>query len=274
MTIKTPLFFLAMFFVIITAGCNQNQKKDMPSEPETSSQPENTGNDVSETKNGSPAATFFKGSGNEPFWNVELSEEGISFTSLIEGYESLSTPLPEVIRAADANIKRYRANTEKTQLDLTIAQDSCADTMADKQYGYRVTLEIRTGADTEAKTLSGCGDYLADPRLQDIWVLEQLGEETVQKEWFAKELPYMEINTSEKSFTGYAGCNQMRGSLFTENTLLRFTRVITTRKACIPGNREGDFLQNLNRVTSWKIENNRLWLSNPNGLQLVFRKAD
>ena len=274
MNTKTIPTFMMLICLMINSGCNETRKAPMPENTENKARPEETGKTPASEQKNTASGVFFKGGGNEPFWNVELAETGVTFTSLIEGYEALETPLPEVVRAADANVKRYRAVTEKTELILTIRQDSCADTMADKKYGYLVTLDIKTGEDTGGQSLSGCGDYLMDQRLHDIWVLEQLGEETAKAEWFAKELPSMEINTNDRSFTGYAGCNQMHGKLFSEQSLLRFTQVATTRKACIPGNREGDFLQNLRNVTAWKIENNRLWLSNPDGMQLVFRKAD
>jgi heat shock protein HslJ len=73
---------------------------------------------------------------------------------------------------------------------------------------------------------------------------------------------------------GYSGCNRMRGSIFWEPGLLRFTNIASTRMACRPENKEAVFLKNLESATTYRIENNRLWLSNPYGSLLIFKKVD
>lgn len=274
MKYRVITLFILLGTLAGTWGCNETKNKKMSEDTEqTENTPAPSGQEGA-AKETNLTGPFFKASGNEPFWNLTMEGDQMTFTSLIEGYEELHTPLPEMQRAADANVKRYRAETEKVILNVTIAQAPCADTMADKEYLYKVTVEVQLTGDSEVTTLHGCGNYQTDQRLNDIWVLEQLGTEKVEKEWFAREFPNMEIDTRENRFSGFAGCNQMTGEIFWENELLRFTKVATTRKACIPQNREGEFLQNLARATRYKIENNRLWLSNPNGIQLVFRKVD
>jgi heat shock protein HslJ len=44
--------------------------------------------------------------------------------------------------------------------------------------------------------------------------------------------------------------------------------------ACSGNNKEGEFLQALQSTTTYTVGNNRLSLSNPSGLLLVFRKVD
>jgi len=60
---------------------------------------------------------------------------------------------------------------------------------------------------------------------------------------------------------------------FFEKGLLRFTNIITTKMMC-QNNKEDEFLKALKSATSYKIENNRLWLSNPDKLLVVFKKVD
>lgn len=258
---------------LITAGCGQKEQKNnnesLPDKTEV-----NDGLKATEASKQEETMTFFKAQGNEPFWNVILNEQQIVFTSLLEGYEELITPLPQMNRAADANIKRYRAETEKVTITVTITHEPCSDTMADNNYEYQVALEVQLTGDTEPVSLKGCGNYVTDYRLQDIWVLEKLGEEIIQEGWFAKEPPTMEVNVAENRFMGYAGCNQMRGNIFWEPGLLRFTDVISTRKACLPENKEGEFLDKLRKTTTYTIENNRLTLSNPNQILMIFKKVD
>ncbi|THD66297.1 META domain-containing protein [Robertkochia marina] len=268
-----PFCALLTLFVMTIAGCGQKeQKNNSESRPEKSEV--NDRFKASDSSKQKETMTFFKAQGNEPFWNLTLNDQQLIFTSMLEGYEEFITPLPQVNRAADANVKRYRAATEKVTLTATITHEPCADTMADNNYEYQVALEVQLTGDSKPVSLKGCGNYVTDYRLQDIWILEKLGEEIVQEGWFAKEPPTMEVNVAENRFTGYAGCNQMRGNIFWEPGLLRFTDVISTRKACLPENKEGEFLDKLRKTTTYSIENNRLMLSNPNHPLMVFRKTD
>lgn len=94
----------------------------------------------------------------------------------------------------------------------------------------------------------------------------------ITKKDFSKEFPTMEINSS--SFSGFAGCNRMSGKIFYEKGLLSFTNIATTKMMCEPNNKEAEFLKTLQRTTTYKIENNRLTLSNPDGELLIFKKID
>ncbi len=225
----------------------------------------------------SPSAdekVYFKGSGTEPFWSIEISEKVIRFISLRDAIDTLNFPHTEPERAMDANVKRYRASTAGGELIVQIMQSACTNAMSGKESAYTVKVEIKRGADSALSTLEGCGQYIADYRLHDIWVLEELHGEKVSASQFQQELPNMEINSNELSFMGFAGCNRMNGKLFSERDLLRFTQVVTTRMACAGDNQEAAFLTALQSATQYKIANNRLYLSNPNGQQLVFKKVD
>ena len=98
--------------------------------------------------------------------------------------------------------------------------------------------------------------------------------EKVSENNFQKSLPMLEINSAENTFMGFAGCNQMNGKLFSEKSLLRFTNISTTKMMCPQGNKESEFLAALRSSTTYFIENNRLQLSNIDGLLLVFKKID
>ena len=111
-----------------------------------------------------------------------------------------------------------------------------------------------------------------DYRLHDIWALESLNGNDISLT-HGIERPYMEINSATGEFMGTTSCNQMRGKVFFEPGLLRFQDIATTRKMC-PGNLEADFLKALQSSIHYRLENSRLCLTNPNGVELVFRKVD
>ncbi len=217
---------------------------------------------------------YFKATGVEPFWGLKISDESIEFTSLSEGTEKLTFHHSDPILAMDANVKLYRSTSYLGQLNVQIAQQECINEMSGAKFPYKVTVQVKGKNDKDFKTLSGCGQYVTDYRLHDIWVLEKMSGKVVSPTDFQKELPNMEINAAENTFMGYAGCNRMRGQLFYEKKILRFEKAATTLMMCQPGNKESEFLQALAASTTYYIANNRLVLSNPDKETLIFKKVD
>lgn len=217
---------------------------------------------------------YFKATGNEPFWGIKIGNDQIVFTSLIPGKESITFPAVDAIRAMDANVRMYKVSNETASATITIQQLDCQDSMSGAISPYSVKVEIKNNSELEAKKLSGCGKFITDYRLHDIWVLEELNGYKVFETDFQKEFPRLEINSTENRFSGFGGCNSITGQIFYEKDLLRFTKVVSTLMACPSGNKEGDFLKALQSTTNYSIENNRLTLSNPSGKLIVFKKVD
>jgi uncharacterized membrane protein len=178
---------------------------------------------------------YFTATGTEPFWSIELFDNHIVYKTPTD---SIKTPHAEPVMTADAEVKRYKIQTESVELHLQIQQKECTNAMSGKVSPYSVSVEIKKNIEKEFQKLECCGQYITDYRLHDIWLLETLNGTMVAKEDFNKELPTMEINAAENTFMGFAGCNRMNGSLFFEKGMLRFTNVATTKMMCEPTNKE------------------------------------
>lgn len=138
---------------------------------------------------------------------------------------------------------------------------------------YKVSIEIKNDSDADFKKIDGCGTYITDYRLHDIWVLEELNGYKVFITDYQKELPRIEIHAEENRFMGFGGCNSISGSLFFEKDLLRFNNITSTLMACT-NNKEDEFVKALKNSTTYSIKDNRLTLSNPSGKLLIFKKVD
>ena len=217
---------------------------------------------------------YLTATGNEPFWGLKMGREGIEFSSVISGKEKIVFPASEAIKAMDANIKMYKVSNEKSSATITIQQLECQNSTSGVISPYKVSVEIKNNSELVSTKLDGCGKYNTDYRLHDIWVLEELNGFKVFITDFQKELPRIEINSSENTFMGFGGCNAVSGGIFYEKDLLRFSKVVSTMMACAPGNKEDQFIKALQSTTTYAIGDNRLTLSNPSGKLLVFRKVD
>ena len=117
---------------------------------------------------------YFKASGTEPFWALEITEENFRFTSVSEGFETFNALHTEPIRAMDANVKMYRSVPELGKMKIQIAQQPCTDDMSGKEYKYQVTVQLKRSIDKDFKTFRGCGNYITDYRLHGICTLEDM----------------------------------------------------------------------------------------------------
>lgn len=212
---------------------------------------------------------YFRANGTEPFWMLEIGDGGIKLTT---PEETILFPYTAAIRAMDANVRNYKTKSSDSELNLLISQSVCTNEMTGLESPYAVHITYKNKKRSE--DLKGCGEFITDYRLYDIWVLESLNGNKITKTDFSKEFPSMEINSNTNKFMGFAGCNSMNGELFFEKGLLRFTNIATTRMMCEPTNKENEFLLALKRSTKYEIGNNRLTLSNPDGETLIFKKVD
>ncbi|CAD0006033.1 META domain-containing protein [Flavobacterium chungangense] len=231
-------------------------------------------NTTSENTSEEDSINHFKATGNEPFWELKIGMKKIVFTSLIQGKENLSFSSAKPIRAMGANIKSYKASNANSSITISIQHTDRQNSMSGAISPYKVSIEIKNNTEANYQKTEGCGKYITDYRLHDIWVLEELNGYKVFVADFQKEFPRIEIHAEENRFMGFGGCNSITGSLFFENDLLRFSSITSTLMACAENNKEDKFVKALQNSTTYSIKNNLLTLSNPSGKLLVFRKVD
>ncbi len=267
--------------VFLLFGCVE-KKKEETSDPEVTETSEEITADTIQVEEKvrklEPIAmeidgSYFKATGTEPFWGLKIYDKRIELQTM---EDTIQTPSTEPIKAQDSNIAMYRIQTEATLMDIIISHKECTNAMSGEMFPYTVTVSYKNTGGGETTVYEGCGSYNTDYRLHDIWVLEEMKGTTVSKEDFnGKDVPNMEVNINNNRFSGFSGCNRMTGNLFYEQDVLRFTQIASTRMACPSMDKENEFLTTLQSSTTYKVENNRLYLSNPSEENLlIFKKID
>lgn len=220
-------------------------------------------------------SVYFKANGTEPFWGVQLTPQSVVFSEPgEEDIREIVFPRNEPVRGQEANAVLYDAHSVAGQLQVRILRRTCFNGMSGDSFPYLVNVTLKRPTDANAVKLEGCGEYIPDERLHDIWVLEKIAGTEVSKKDFQTELPYMEINTKAGTFMGYTGCNQMTGSIIFEYDILHFTNIISTHKACPDGTKEDAFLQALKASARYAIGENRLYLFHQERETLTFKHVD
>jgi heat shock protein HslJ/uncharacterized membrane protein len=262
-----PLIIVSFFVLFCCFGCLPGKESQNTTNLKAVSQ-SNEALEIKSSGSMTPTINYFSAKGFSPNWNLEINEGEIT---LITAADTLTAPHAEPIKAVDRNIRRYHVQTEAAELIIVLNHQTCDPGTANAG-PYSVAIEYRRTAERELKSLRGCGSYIMDYRLHDIWALESLNGKAIEVEE-GLQRPYLEINSRTSAFMGTASCNEMRGEVFFEPGLLRFTEVITTRKMC-PGNLESEFLKMLQSTIYYSLGDNRLRLTNPNGVEVVFKKVD
>lgn len=221
----------------------------------------------------------FIGMGNEPFWNIniELDKNKMSFGRLLNNEMVEFTDIKEV-PVMDVPVITYHSMNAKHEITVEITKQECVDNMSGETFPYKVTVKLRTGKSNKIDTLTGCGKYLADYRLSDIWIINSVNGKNIADYNLpaGKKIPMIEISSAEERFNGYAGCNNFFGSFEAKGNKIRFGKVASTMMMCPDITLERDMFDILNDAYfEFKIENNKLSLNDMKGSTVIdFKKGD
>jgi heat shock protein HslJ len=87
----------------------------------------------------------------------------------------------------------YRSVPELGEMKIQIVQQTCTDDMSGKEYKYQVTVQLKRSIDKDFKTFRGCGNYITDYRLHDIWTLEDMNGQRTDVQKYGKERPVLKL---------------------------------------------------------------------------------
>ena len=173
----------------------------------------------------------FHAIGNEPFWNLDIDFDRGMLFSAMDGID-LSTPMGLPEQNDEGEVRKYTAEVESGTLIVGLDDSGCTDNMSGEQFEYKVTVQVKVGGDSEFSTFAGCGEYLADPNLHGMWVIEEFDGERIADDEFRKGIPQIEIDVRDDVFSGHDGCNQFSGGLQVRMMELTFQSGPTTLMAC------------------------------------------
>lgn len=210
---------------------------------------------------------YYRAEGAKGQWILKLSEDRIELSTSINGFKTFSSGLIQSVYNK-GYIKTYIIRTDTTTVIITLKpQFFSSKSLVD-------TVKIQLLQGKRSYSLRGSGSYITDYRLHDIWVLQELNGMQIEVSDFHKGLPNIEINSSKNTFMGYTGCQEISGTIQNEKELLRFSLAIPGKSSCLADSTIAAYVQALQLVTTYKIQNNRLTLFSDKNEELIFRKVD
>lgn len=184
---------------------------------------------------GTAEAANWTARGNEPGWQVEMSDTAITFSTM-EGETVTVEPVPEPVRGE--GIEVYSATAGDKAFTLVVADKACADSMSGMPYPETVVVAL------DQRALIGCG---GDPLslLVGDWRVEEIAGQPV----IAKSEATLAFDL-DGSMHGNASCNRFFGGFTLTGEGLTLSPGGTTMMACEPEAMEQEqrFLASLETV--------------------------
>jgi len=216
----------------------------------------------------------FSARGNGPSWVLDMDLDSVMRFSA-PGRITLSVPAVEGVRAQDADVVRFRSQTDSGTLVVTIMGNTCVDSMSGETFSHTVRVEAKTSRDVDSQRFEGCGGYLPDARLGRRWILEELNGEGVSGEGLMKGPPKLEFLVDKGRIAGHGGCNSIMGIYVNEWKTLRFGQIASTLMACPDMDLEQKFLAALSaKPFRYEFREGELILSGSDGTTLRFRAGE
>ncbi|QLE00851.1 META domain-containing protein [Galbibacter sp. BG1] len=258
---------LAIAALTLMSACKETPKKEVN---ETITKDEIVMDKVTKNQKEIPAGVDFMASGENPSWSLLIDfDKSMTFTSL-DTPKNITSPVPEARIPQDVNAVNYSAETENGILQVTIFKKPCV-TDSDEAFSYKVRISTKTKNMENFKEFEGCGKYIGDYRLNDIWALESINGEAVPTD---TKRPNLEFNLRTGKVFGFGGCNRINGTLIVEKDSLAIGELASTKMKCPNIEMETKFLQTVNnKKFQFSYENLLLTLKSDKDT-LVFRKVD
>lgn len=118
-------------------------------------------------------------------------------------------------------------------------------------------LACNNNTNTPDKAAAPATAPIADStKLNGTWVLRQItGMPGNFDSLYANKTPQMIFDVTAKTVTGNTGCNNFSGELDAVGARISFVKPMAMTKMFCPGDAEPVFLNNLQKITSYRITN-------------------
>ena len=192
----------------------------------------------------------YKGTGNEPFWMVQVKARTLYFKGLLEQELEFEIPISQSNHSENGNSIRYYGESDGIELTVQITHETCQDNMSGYYFPTLLEVDLLT-PEIEKQTLRGCGEFLGRYQLNGNWILYRVdGRE------FNSEAPTMSVSLGDGKISGNAGCNRYFASIQSiSDTTIGLFNVGSTKMACPDMKLETLFLNMLDQSDiSWSID--------------------
>lgn len=212
----------------------------------------------------------YRGTGNEPFWGIQITDENqIIFKGLMEDEMEFSVPVTGTDLSDDVKTIIYTGEQDDKKLTVTITTEACQDNMSGFYFPTRLDVSVEMG--DKKYDLRGCGQFLSKYALAGSWVLESINGNEIAEE----KKPTLGLHLPAHRITGNAGCNHYFGQIESlENGSISFGAIGATKMACPDMSLENEFLRFMSQDNfKWTISLTGKLLLESGGEEFLFGRV-
>lgn len=211
----------------------------------------------------------FTAIGNVPVnWSIEIDFDKMVYFNSADG-NSLQILPSFGNKIITAEVEKYFTSTDLGQIEIRIFNTGCNTTVNGSGYLKKTEISLQN------KIYSGCGKYLYNHQLNDIWVLESVNNEKQLASVYQKGLPWIELDLLNKNMKGSDGCNKLNSAIELKGNRIKFSEIISTKMTCNNMKTAKIFSQLLsNKLVDYYLENDKLVLYLEDDSKIIFKRKE
>ncbi len=97
--------------------------------------------------------------GNEPFWHLEITENGMRFEELDSQKQNFPYKAPKI----DGNVLIFESKNEEMAIRVKLKKEKCSDSMSDSEYSYSVNVVL-----DKDKVYKGCANGSKKKKKEEV----------------------------------------------------------------------------------------------------------
>ena len=201
-------------FLLTFASCKQSEKM-----PESSQNPETEKSEMNAREDQwlflqekyadkRDQGISFYASGENPYWEITINDQEVIRFSSQSDFGDFTASGVEAMQPKDLNAIVYGVKTKEGTLSAMVFTDSCTTDKGEK-LPYRLSISGKKEKGSLAE-FQGCGLYLNNPALHDIWALK--GWSALSANQHIEPSAYLEFNMKTQRLYGNLGCGEIEGN--------------------------------------------------------------
>jgi heat shock protein HslJ len=209
------------------------------------------------------AGIDFSATGANPVnWELDVNFDKNIIFKAGDGTQLTTTAIGA--STTSGSITTYNANTPNGMMKIIVDEETCSTPNSKK-----------TTVLLNKKQYTGCGKYLYDYRINDIWVLESAAGKILNASDFSKGLPQILFSIAENKLMGSDGCNTISMPFELLGNRVKFGALSSSKKSC-KNNSVALIFQNKisNNVASYYFTNGKFYLYLIDDSILTFKKVN
>ena len=232
-------FLILTFTTLFTMACTRTSQSGQQDTPIPTPAPEKV-----ESK--SFGKSIFKGSGNEPFWSLQIDENhSLTLKSIDDHQFNLNAPITEITAVNDAKATNLIADLADGKMTIILMENGCQDDMSGKKSSHALQVLIKNETLQKPVLYKGCGVFLNEYLVNNNWKLKSINGKDITTLPIEK-VPTLNINLLQKKVNGFTGCNTFFGEVKMKKERLIFGNIGQTKKACKDNTSESIIMSLLN----------------------------